>query len=156
MDANGERRRFPRFEVDPMYSSVSVRPAESSSATDGDGLVRHGHLYDLSLGGARIELDEACSAGETLAVEIELPGCPKPIAATARVVRVFDELDDPGPRRVCVEFETFATGAREMLSRHLAQGWLRPAPAQDPEAAIPMTLATVLQSRRSRARAASA
>lgn len=152
MDANGERRRFPRFEVDPMYSSVSVRPSDAQ----GEGEIRHGHLYDVSLGGARIELDEACGTGEKLALEIELPGCPKPIAATARVVRVFDQLDDPGPRRVCVEFETFATGAREMLSRHLAQGWLRPAPAQDPEAAIPMTLATVLQSSRSRARAVSA
>lgn len=135
-----------------MYSTVAVRPSESPD----DGAIRLGHVYDVSLGGARIELDEACSAGERIALEIELPGCPKPIAATARVVRVFDEVDDPGPRRVCVEFETFGAGAREILSRHLAQGWLRPAAAQDPEAAIPMTLATVLQSRRSRARAASA
>jgi c-di-GMP-binding flagellar brake protein YcgR len=121
--AKAEQRRYPRFEIDAMYSSVSVQ------RTDGSGgqTALDGHAYDISLGGLRFELDEALPAGSRVAIEVGLPGCPQPIRATARVVRVFSAVDDPGPRRMAVEFETFLGASRDMLDRHIAQGWLRPA-----------------------------
>lgn len=131
-----------------MYSSVAVR----STGADATGETLNGHLYDVSLGGARLELDEPLAPGARVSIEVELPGCPKPIAAEARVVRVFDAIDDPGPRRICVAFESFAKGAREMLARHIDQGWLRPAPAfAGSDAERPIDLAAILQSARTRA-----
>ena len=124
--AKAEQRRHPRYEVDPMYTSVT---AERTDGSDREPLEPHkleGHAYDISLGGMRFELDEALPAGARVAVEVALPGCVQPIRATARVVRVFSAVDDPGPRRMAVEFETFLGASREALGRHIAQGWLRP------------------------------
>jgi hypothetical protein len=121
-----ERRRHDRFSVEPMYSGVVVRRRDGARA----GRPCEGHVYDVGLGGARIELDRPIAKGAPIEIEIDLPGCPAPIAATARVVRVFDRHDDPGPRRIAVAFETFADGSESILARHLAQGWLRRAPAQ--------------------------
>jgi hypothetical protein len=89
-----------------------------------------GHVYEVSLGGIRFELDQPLPVGTRVSVEVTLPGCTKPICAEGRIVRVFDEIDDPGPRRMVVEFETFAAGARESLDRYLSQKWLRRAPTQ--------------------------
>ncbi len=121
-----ERRRHTRFTVEPMYSGVVVRRLRGARA----GEALEGHVYDVALGGARIELDRPVGKGAEIGIEIDLPGCPSTIAATARVVRVFDRRDDPGPRRLAIEFETFAEGAEAVLARHLSQGWLRPAPVQ--------------------------
>ena len=121
-----ERRRHDRFTVEPMYSGVVVRRRDGARA----GRPCEGHVYDVGLGGARIELDRPIAKGAPIEIEIDLPGCPAPIAATARVVRVFDRHDDPGPRRIAVAFETFAADSESVLARHLSQGWLRPAPAQ--------------------------
>lgn len=150
--AKAEQRRHPRYEVDPMYTSVTaertdggecdmhdrVRPEANRLETTRLETTRlestrlettrlEGHAYDISLGGMRFELDEALPAGARVAVEVALPGCVQPIRATARVVRVFSAIDDPGPRRMAVEFETFLGASRDTLSRHIAQGWLRPA-----------------------------
>ena len=119
-----DRRRHPRFSVDPMYSAVSVLRR---------GQREEGHVYDVSLGGMRFELDRPARRGSTLEVEVSLPGCQEAIRAKARVVRVFDEMDDPGPRRMAVEFETFSAGSKAILERYLGQKWLRPAPVQDAE-----------------------
>lgn len=121
--AKAEQRRYPRYEIDAMYSSVTAQRTDGS----GDTAALDGHAYDISLGGMRFELDAALPTGSRVALEVGLPGCPQPIRATARVVRVFSPVDDPGPRRMAVEFETFLGASRDMLDRHLAQGWLRPA-----------------------------
>jgi c-di-GMP-binding flagellar brake protein YcgR len=122
MSDSEERRQFPRYTVDPMYSAVTVERR---------GRTEEGHVYDVSLGGMRFELDRPVRKGSTVDVEISLPGCASAIRAKARVVRVFSNIDDPGPRRMAVEFETFADGARAMLERYLDQKWLRRAPGQD-------------------------
>ncbi len=121
MANQSERRRHERFTVDPMYSSVAV--SRGTRRTDG-------HVYDVSLGGMRFELDRAVPKGAEIDVEIQLPGCTDAICAKARVVRVFDRIDDPGPRRMAVEFETFAAGSKAMLERYLGQKWLRRAPVE--------------------------
>ncbi len=116
-----ERRAYPRFTVDPMYSAVHV--VRAKHAMDG-------HIYEVSLGGMRFELDRALPKGSNVEVTLELPGCLEPIRASGTIVRVFDRADDPGPRRMVVEFESFAKGARATLERYLAQKWLRSAPTQ--------------------------
>ncbi|MFZ4749710.1 MAG: PilZ domain-containing protein [Phycisphaerales bacterium] len=139
MPESTDRRQHDRFTVDPMYSSVVVNPirkrsskaagAHSGSADSATSpSAREGHLYEVSLGGMRFELDEPVPAGERVRAEISLPGCGAPITVDARIVRVYDEIDDPGPRRMVAEFETFASGARAILERYLAQKWLRKAP----------------------------
>jgi hypothetical protein len=132
MTQTNDRRRHERFTVDPMYSAVAVSPLATSNRTSdgcGGGHV-DGHVYEVSLGGIRFELDQPLPVGTRVSVEVTLPGCTKPICAEGRIVRVFDEIDDPGPRRMVVEFETFAAGARESLDRYLSQKWLRRAPTQ--------------------------
>ncbi len=152
MTQTNDRRRHERFTVDPMYSAVAVSPLPTSNRTsdacEGEHVEGHvdgqvdsqvdsqvdghvdGHVYEVSLGGIRLELDEPLPVGTRVSVEVTLPGCTKPICAEGRIVRVFDEIDDPGPRRMVVEFETFAAGARESLERYLSQKWLRRAPTQ--------------------------
>jgi hypothetical protein len=114
-----ERRRHTRFKVSPMYSHIQVRRSE------GDTNAMEGHLYDISVGGVRFELDEPLSDGERVTVEILLPGCQKLIQATGKVVRINDEADDPGPRRMALRFDAFADEeSREALARYLGEGWL--------------------------------
>ena len=117
-----ERRLDPRFTVDPMYSAVRV--VRGKHACDG-------HIYEIGLGGMRFELDRAMPKGSLIEVAIELPGCQELIRASGTIVRVFDKADDPGPRRMVVEFESFAQGARAILKRYLDQKWLRVAPTQE-------------------------
>jgi c-di-GMP-binding flagellar brake protein YcgR len=120
-----DRRSHDRFVVEPMYSGVLATPRATRSSEPLEG-----HVYEISLGGMRFELDEALPRESVVSVEISLPGCDGPIAVEGRVLRVFDAVDDPGPRRMVLEFETFAAGARERLSRYLGQKWLRKAPPQ--------------------------
>src|SRR5262249_25028413 len=63
-----------------------------------------GHIYDISEGGARIELDQPLAVGETVAVDLDLPGINDPISAAGDVVWVNDDQDDPGPRRMAGVF----------------------------------------------------
>lgn len=102
-----------------MYTLIKVR-CPGATAPDAQG-----HIYDISQGGARFELDEPIEEGTRIAVEISLPGCPKEIAVSGKVVRVNDAADDPGPRRMALMFESFADeSSRDALSRYLKQRWL--------------------------------
>jgi len=117
MPTHPNRRRVDRFTVEPMYSSVSVTHKGREA---GDG-----HIYEVSLGGVRLELDEALPKSAPIDLEITLPGCADAIAAKGRVVEVYDIADDPGPRRMVVAFESFKEGAEDTLKRYLSQKWLR-------------------------------
>jgi Tfp pilus assembly protein PilZ len=99
------RRRFERHRLSPMYSSVIARPADPSQPQ------LEGHIYDISEGGARIELDQPLTVGETVAVDLDLPGTDEPISAAGDVVWVNDDQDDPGPRRMAVRFRRFDSAA---------------------------------------------
>jgi c-di-GMP-binding flagellar brake protein YcgR len=117
--AGRERRRHTRFKVVPMYSHVHVRRANSS------GPALEGHLYDISVGGVRFELDEPLADGEQVTIEIGLPGCQELIQATGKVVRINDADDDPGPRRMALRFDSFADDrSKQALLRYLGDGWL--------------------------------
>jgi hypothetical protein len=118
-----------------MYSSVSV---VHKGREAGDG-----HVYEVGLGGVRLELDEALPKRAPVELQINLPGCTESIAARGRVVEVFDVSDDPGPRRMVVEFESFKEGAEDALKRYLSQKWLKRADSQ-PTASVttPSTVST--------------
>ncbi len=132
-----DRRRFERFTVPPMLSSVQVVRGPRCC---------EGHVYDVGLGGMRFELDAPLPKGAEVSVEFTLPGCAGAICAKARVVRVFAKSDDPGPRRMAVEFESFSDAGEAMLSRYLGQKWLRRAPDQDERTQAPMRVASVSRS----------
>lgn len=122
-----ERRRFPRFEVKPMYTSVSVRLLDSERFTE------EGHGYDISEGGCRFELDRAIAPGTGIAMQIMLPTMQNRIGGKVtgpgRAVFVFGNVvwleDDaePGPARMAVAFTRFARqGDRERLLGELRTG----------------------------------
>jgi hypothetical protein len=95
-----DRRRHLRFTVPPMYSPVVVRRGAAWPAL-------HGHAYDVSEGGVRFEVDEPLELGETISFQIDLPAGGGTVTGGGRVVRVNDELDDPGPRRAAIQIESF-------------------------------------------------
>ena len=97
-----KRRGHERIRVQPMYTAVTA----CRSAQDAD-LRLEGHVYDISKGGIRIELDEALDPGEVVALHLELPGAPTVVEASASVVWVHDVHDDPGPRRMALKFTGF-------------------------------------------------
>jgi len=89
---------------------VSVKPAYSSVAVTADGSAEKltGHIYDISEKGLRFEVDKALPIGSSVVLELLVPP-EESIRVTARVVRVFDEADDPGPRRMGAEFTGFVS-----------------------------------------------
>ncbi len=112
------RREHERFALPAMYTSVEAmrNPREAE-----EPLV--GHAYDISEGGARIELDEPLPEGELVHLRLTLPGEATHIRANGNVVRVNSEDDDPGPRRIALRFTDFATQTdRDRLLRYLGSG----------------------------------
>ncbi len=97
-----DRRQFVRFTCPPMYTGVRVRAARAMAI-----LVEEGHVYDISEGGARLEIDEPMEVGSPVDLEIELPGRGGKVNVSGEVVRIFDQDDDPGPRRMAVRFTEF-------------------------------------------------
>ena len=96
------RREFERIRVQPMYTAVTA-----STDSQDCPLRLHGHVYDISETGVRIELDDALNPGEIVALHLELPGTHTAIEAEASVVWVHDDQDDPGPRRMALKFTEF-------------------------------------------------
>lgn len=139
------RRAIDRFRLHPMYTRVLVTPhVEPKSAPVGDFAAGapvpgaagssasgssasgslEGHAYDISLGGVRYELDLALPEGTCVEVEIQLPGASNPIRGSGQVVRVYDEADDPGPRRQAMRLDRFFSEIdRQRLARLIDDGW---------------------------------
>ena len=97
-----DQRQYQRFTLAPMYSSVIARRVGSEDVKD-----LHGHAYDVSEAGVRFELDEVIDPGESITVDLTLPGRQSSVSATGDVVWVNDEADDPGPRRLAIQFTGF-------------------------------------------------
>jgi len=97
-----ERRIFPRLRLTPGYSAAYVQVIENGVAR-----ILDGHVYDVSEGGVRIELDEALPIGTDVSICLQLSGAAAGIFAAGNIVRVFDDGDDPGPRRMALSFRRF-------------------------------------------------
>jgi hypothetical protein len=120
------RRRFPRFVLQPMYAPISVR------THDAVGPRIEGHAYDISEGGARFELDNRLAVGTPITMQITIP---TPHAAdigpghtiTAFATVAWNEEDDEHPPFRCAAvFTGFAkVGDRERLLRAFSTGRYR-------------------------------
>ena len=105
-----------------MYTRVTVQRVDAMTMQAVEG-----HAYDVSESGVRVELDVPLRVDERVSVELCLPGEPTAVFASGRVVWVNDEDDDPGPRRLAIEFTRFLTEAdRDRLIRNMGVGtWKR-------------------------------
>ncbi len=113
-----ENRSRPRLALAPMYTFVRVRP---------EGRQRFclsGHIYDISETGMRFEVDRTIELGTHLDIQATLPGAQRiDIHASGHVVRLHDDVEDPGPIRMGMVFETFSRQADQMrLSDYLETG----------------------------------
>ena len=110
------RRAHERLYLPPMYTTVTARSRRSGARRR-----LQGHVYDISEGGVRIELDEPLVPGERITIDLALPGATSGVMVRGSVVWVNDDDDDPGPRRMAVRFERFRARAdRERLAAYLA------------------------------------
>jgi len=123
-----DRRRFPRFSLEPMYAPISARTLDSESFDN------EGHAYDISEGGCRFELDRPIEPGTGIVLQITLPtmhssqlGPGRAVFVFANVVWIEDE-DQPGPVKMACVFSRFArVGDRERLLKELRTGRYRAA-----------------------------
>ena len=140
------RRSDDRFRFSPAYTRVVVVPSTPPGSarvggtpehiTDEDGTpldlsgftvmdelpagALEGHGYDVSLTGMRFELDEALSLGTEVEIQLFPAGDAQPVRMRGVVVRVFSRDDDPGPRRMAVQFTAFDSPKdRERLARRI-------------------------------------
>ena len=97
-------REHERIRVQPMYTSVIAK-----AFGEHPDLEMLGHIYDVSEGGVRIELDEPLAPGQTVSLQLEFPGTAAAVKVSANVVWVHDEQDDPGPRRMALRFTEFTS-----------------------------------------------
>ena len=112
------RRAAARLKLQPMYTHiVATRSQEAGCA----GM--HGHVYDISNSGLRMELDEPLPTGEIIDLQIDLPGLQQAISATGDIVWVHSSEDDPGPTRMALKFKQFGSAADQLrLRRFLEHG----------------------------------
>lgn len=120
------RRRFERFQLSPMYSSLAVRLLDDPEFT------LEGHGWDVCEGGICFELDRAIAPGTPVVIRIDLPhdrfGNP-PELGPGRSAFVFanivwlSEDDGIGPARMAAAFTSFARqGDKERLIREFCSG----------------------------------
>jgi hypothetical protein len=119
------RRRHERFVLRPMYTPVAVR------LLDRDNFELEGHAYDISEGGLFFELDEPIAPGTPVALRIALPAGSEAdgaadengTCALARIVRLVQDDDEPGPIPMAAVFTAWSRpGDRDRLLRRLASG----------------------------------
>ncbi len=123
-----ERRRYPRFTLEPMYTPIAVRTLDS------EVFDIEGHAYDISEGGMRFELDRPLSPGTQVAMQVTLPSMQETEIGPGRSILVFaniiwlEDEEDPAPYRMAAVFTHFArAGDRERLLRQFATGRYRAA-----------------------------
>lgn len=97
-----ERRAHVRYALPAMHTSICVHRLDAMSIKRLEG-----HVYDISEGGIRFELDEPLELDETIHFLIDLPAGGGNVSGLARIVRVHQEDDDPGPRRMAVRILRF-------------------------------------------------
>jgi uncharacterized protein (TIGR02266 family) len=77
---------------------------------------------DLSVGGTFLVADLLLEQGETLTLEVQLPGARRPLTSQARVAWVRRFPDGGSPAGMGVEFLAMSDDDRRALASHLAQG----------------------------------
>lgn len=113
IETSRDQRQHPRVKVPAMYTLIRARVV---------GSMRYnwtGHIYDVSLGGVRFELDMPVEPGTQLEIRGMLPGAGHTtFRAIGRVVRMHSDAGDHGPAIMGLQFESF----QSPMDRHrLAQ-----------------------------------
>ena len=116
--ANGTRRdqrQHPRIKVPAMYTLVRARVVGSTKYT------WTGHIYDISVGGMRFELDMPIEPGTQLELRGMLPGSGHTtFRVIGRVVRLHSEQHERGPVIMGLEFESFQSPMdRQRLAEYI-------------------------------------
>ncbi|MEM9346559.1 MAG: PilZ domain-containing protein [Planctomycetota bacterium] len=108
-----DQRQHPRIKVPAMYTLIRARVTGSNRYN------WTGHIYDVSLGGVRFELDMPIEVGTQLELRGMLPGSGHTtFRAVGRVVRIHSDEHDQGPSIMGLQFEAF----QSPMDRHrLAQ-----------------------------------
>jgi hypothetical protein len=119
--ATTDRRNAERFRLETALVFVVVGAHGNSPETKGHF---EGHAYDISDSGIRVELDAALPVGTPVEVSMQFPGCGAPIRLVGKVARLFDEIDDPGPRRMGLHAHGATEADERRLSRLLDQAAL--------------------------------
>lgn len=101
-----DRRNAERFRLGTGLVRVVVSAHGETPSSKG---VFEGHAYDVSHNGIRLELDQELPLETPVEVELHMPGNTDPLRLVGAVARVFDELDDPGPRRMGIQVVNGAT-----------------------------------------------
>lgn len=97
-----DQRQHPRIKVPAMYTLVRARIVGSTKYT------WTGHIYDISVGGMRFELDMPVEPGTQLELRGMLPGSGHTtFRAVGRVVRVHSDSNERGPVVMGLQFESF-------------------------------------------------
>lgn len=97
-----DQRQYPRIKVPAMYTLLRARVLGSTKYT------WTGHIYDVSVGGMRFELDMPIQPGTQLEIRGMLPGSGHTtFRAIGRVVRQHSDNDERGPVILGLQFESF-------------------------------------------------
>jgi c-di-GMP-binding flagellar brake protein YcgR len=116
-----EARQTPRLKLPAMYTLLRLKPRGD------DRFKWTGHIYDISTGGMRFEMDTDLPAGTEIEVRAMLPGAtPTTVTASGRIVRLHE--DDPSlpPVRMAMTFDTFSHPIdRQKLCDYLTDRGLR-------------------------------
>lgn len=115
------RRSAERFRLGTALVHVVVGAHGSTPETKG---FFEGHAYDICDHGVRIELDAALPIGTPVEVALHMPGLGSPLKLVGKIARLFDEIDDPGPRRMGVNFRAATDADAARLERLLEQAAL--------------------------------
>ena len=125
MNEKIDRRRHPRFACTPSYTPARLRLMHEET------FARSGHVYDISEGGLRFEMDVAIEPGTPVALEIMLPDMPGMLHTNdgpGRAVFVLGNViwcdtEEPGPAQMALVTTRYArAGDKERLVRRLTAG----------------------------------
>lgn len=117
MQSGVEARQTPRLRLPAMYTLIRVRKKGKNRFN------QTGYIYDISQTGMRFELDDAMEPGTEVEFRALLPGSQTTtFSAAGHLVRIHDDIDEPGPVRMAVAFDKFKTVIdREKLHDYLNQ-----------------------------------
>lgn len=110
-----DQRQYPRIKVPAMYTLVRARVLGSNKYTF------TGHIYDVSLGGMRFDLDMPIEPGTQIELRGMLPGGGHTtFRAIGRVVRTHSDINDRGPVTLGLQFESFRSPMdRQRLAEYI-------------------------------------
>ena len=117
MQSGVEARQAPRLRLPAMYTLIRLRKKGESRFN------YTGYIYDISQTGMRFELDDPMTPGTELEFRALLPGSQTTtFSASGHLIRMHDDMDEPGPVRMAIQFDKFKTVVdRQMLHQYLDQ-----------------------------------